>query len=87
MRPSRWRPWATPSNAWPTSRTGAAALVLSAVLALATGVALQAGQLTAAFVLSTLAVAIRAGVWPLTAGTASLCANGRRWCRRSSWPR
>ena len=60
-------------NAWPTSRTGAAALVISALLALAAGVALRADQLTAAFVLSTLAVAIRAGVWPLHVGVASLC--------------
>jgi NADH-quinone oxidoreductase subunit M len=60
-------------NAWPTSRTGAAGLVLSALLALGAGVALWAHQLTAAFVLSTLTVAIRAGVWPVQAGTASLC--------------
>ncbi len=60
-------------DAWPATRTGAAALVLSGGLALATGLALAAGQLTAAFVLSTLAVAVRAGCWPLNAGTASLC--------------
>ncbi len=60
-------------DAWPTSRTGAAALVVTALLAVATGLALQAGQLTAAFVLSTLAVAVRAGVLPLHVGVASLC--------------
>jgi NADH-quinone oxidoreductase subunit M len=61
-------------NAWPTSRTGAAALVVSALLALATGLALRANQLALAFLLSTLAVAIRAGVWPLqVVGVASLC--------------
>ncbi len=60
-------------DAWPASRTGAASLVLSAVLAMATGAALSAGQLTAAFVLSILNVAIRGGVWPVQVGTASLC--------------
>ena len=60
-------------NAWPTSRTGAAGLILSALLAVSAGVALWAHQLTATFVLSTLTVAIRAGVWPLQVGSASLC--------------
>jgi len=61
------------ADAWPASRTGAAALATSALLAVATGLALQANHLTAAFVLSTLAVAIRAGVMPLHVGVASLC--------------
>ncbi len=60
-------------DAWPASRTGAAALATSALLAVAAGLALQANQLTAAFVLSTLAVAIRGGVLPLHVGVASLC--------------
>ncbi len=61
------------ADAWPRSRTGAAALLGSAVLAACTGVALQQEQLTAAFVLSTLAIAIRGGVLPLHVGVASLC--------------
>lgn len=60
-------------DAWPKSRTGAAGQLLSAALAVAAGLTLQAGQLTAAFVLSTLTVAIRGGVWPLHAGVAGLC--------------
>ncbi|MGE0591651.1 MAG: proton-conducting transporter membrane subunit [Vicinamibacterales bacterium] len=60
-------------GAWPSSRTGAVWLTASALLAVATGAALDAGRLTEAFVLSTLAIALRAGVLPLNAGVSSLC--------------
>lgn len=55
------------------SRTGAAALYLSAVLALGAAAAIGAGWLTSAFLLSTLLVAMRAGAMPFHAGVASLC--------------
>jgi NADH-quinone oxidoreductase subunit M len=60
-------------DAWSSSRTGAVWLVLSAAIAASAGLSLQAGELTAAFVLSTVAVAIRTGVLPLHVGVASLC--------------
>jgi NADH-quinone oxidoreductase subunit M len=56
-----------------SSRTGAAALVVSALLAVAAAVAIRDDALTAAFGLSCLAIAIRAGVLPFHAGVASLC--------------
>jgi len=60
-------------GAWPVSRTGATWLAASALLAGGAGAALASGQLTAAFVVSTVAVALRAGAWPLHVGVASLC--------------
>lgn len=60
-------------TAWPDSRTGAAWLWLSGLLAAGTAASLASGQLTAAFLLSTLAIAIRAGALPFHAGVASLC--------------
>jgi NADH-quinone oxidoreductase subunit M len=60
-------------DAWPRSRTGAATLALAALLALAVAVMLQQGALAAAFWMSTLAIALRAGVMPLHVGAASLC--------------
>ena len=56
-----------------SSRTGAAMLVLSAVVAIAVAAAIQQDALTAAFYLSCLAVAMRAGVMPFHLGVASLC--------------
>lgn len=55
------------------SRTGAAALLASALLSVAIAVCLAAQQLTAAFLLSILNVAIRAGAMPFNGGIASLC--------------
>ena len=55
------------------SRTGAASLLLSAVVIGSTGVALHQGYLTTSFVLSCVAIALRAGVIPLHAGVAGLC--------------
>ena len=60
-------------TAWPDTRTGAAWLALSGLLAAGTAASLASGQLTAAFLLSTLAIAVRAGVLPFHAGVASLC--------------
>lgn len=60
-------------SAWPQTRTGAAMLMLSAVIALAVAVALRQGQLTIAFWLSCVAIALRSGVMPLHVGAASLC--------------
>lgn len=59
--------------AWPKSRTGAAALALTAVAAAAIAAALHGDHLTLAFGLSCLALALRAGVLPFHAGVASLC--------------
>ncbi len=59
--------------AWPASRTGAAMLAISAGLALAVAAALAAGELTLAFALSCLTIAMRAGVMPFHSGVASLC--------------
>lgn len=56
-----------------SSRTGAAMLVASAGTALAVAVALQMDQLTWAFGLSCLAIAMRAGVMPFHIGVSSLC--------------
>ncbi len=55
------------------SRTGAAMLLLSAVLALGVAAALYLDRLTLAFVLSCLTIALRAGVMPFHIGVASLC--------------
>ena len=55
------------------SRTGASMLVLSALLAGGAALAVPAGHLTIALALSTLAIALRAGVLPLHVGVASLC--------------
>jgi NADH-quinone oxidoreductase subunit M len=60
-------------GAAPTSRTGAAMLTVTAVLALAAAGAIRYDALTAAFVLSCLALALRAGLLPFHAGVASLC--------------
>jgi NADH:ubiquinone oxidoreductase subunit 4 (subunit M) len=60
-------------DAWPRSRTGAVWLAASGVIAAGAGAALNTGSLTAAFLLSTVAVALRTGVVPLNAGIASLC--------------
>jgi NADH-quinone oxidoreductase subunit M len=60
-------------DAWPRTRTGAVWLVGSGALAAAAGISLQSGSLTAAFLLSTLAVAVRAAALPVHAGVASLC--------------
>lgn len=60
-------------TAWPTSRTGALWLGLSALLMLGTAVCLATGHLAAAFALSTLSIAIRSGTLPFHPGVASLC--------------
>lgn len=56
-----------------SSRTGAAALVVCAILAVGVGVSVRTGLLTLGFLLSIVAVAIRAGAMPFHAGVASLC--------------
>lgn len=56
-----------------TSRTGAAALLGSALLAAGTAMAVHFSAFTAAFVLSILAIAIRSGALPFHWGAASLC--------------
>lgn len=58
---------------WRLSRTGAATLVISAVLMLGVAVTVDNDLITAAFLLSTVAVAMRAGAMPFHAGIASLC--------------
>ena len=60
-------------GAWRNSRTGAAMLIASGVIALAVALALQMHALPLAFALSCLAVALRAGVVPLHIGVSSLC--------------
>lgn len=55
------------------SRTGAAMLLLSALLAIAVAVASALEHLSLAFVLSCLLIALRAGVMPFHIGVASLC--------------
>jgi NADH-quinone oxidoreductase subunit M len=55
------------------SRTGAAVLVLSALLTVAAAGAVGGGALTAAFALSAAAIALRVGVLPFHLGAASLC--------------
>ena len=61
------------SDAWPRTRTGGLFLGVSAVLCAAAAMALASERLTAAFLLSCLAVAIRAGVLPFHVGIAALC--------------
>jgi NADH-quinone oxidoreductase subunit M len=56
-----------------TSRTGAAMLVISAVVAVGIALAVQAGQMTIAFALSCILIAMRVGVMPFHVGVASLC--------------
>lgn len=60
-------------TAWPATRTGAAWLVTSGGLAAGAAVGLATEQLTAAFLLSTLAIAVRIGTLPFHLGVASLC--------------
>ena len=60
-------------GAAPGSRTGAAMLAITAGLALAAAAAIRVDALTAAFELSCLAIALRAGLLPFHAGVASLC--------------
>lgn len=60
-------------RARPTSRTGAAALLVSAVLAVGVAVSIRMDHLTAAFLLSIVVVAMRAGAMPFHTGVASLC--------------
>lgn len=60
-------------GAWPRSRTGALFLALSAVASVSAAAAMAGDHLTAAFLLSGLAVAIRAGVMPFHVGVAAIC--------------
>ncbi len=60
-------------TAWPSTRTGAVWLAGSGLLAAGAAAGLAADQLTTAFLLSTLAIAVRASVLPFNAGVASLC--------------
>lgn len=60
-------------SAWPTSRTGGAVLIVSAVTAISVPAMLHQGNLDAAFALSILTIALRAGVMPLHIGVSSLC--------------
>jgi len=60
-------------GAWSSTRTGAVWLSVSAVLAIGAAAAMQMEQLTLAFILSIIAIALRSGVLPLNAGVASLC--------------
>lgn len=60
-------------RAWPATRTGAAFLGLAAAVALAAATAVATGSLTTAFLLSSLAVALRAGVVPFHVGVVALC--------------
>ena len=61
------------ATAVPHSRTGAVTLGVSAVLSFAVAAALGNEALPTAFVLSTLAIALRTGVLPFNGGVASLC--------------
>ncbi len=61
------------ASAWPLSRTGSIMLMLSGAISAGAALSLQLGQLTAALLLSGLAIAMRAGVMPLHVGVASLC--------------
>ncbi len=65
-------------SAWRFSRTGAAALVVSALMALGVAATVGADQITVAFLLSTVAVALRAGTMPFHVGVASLCDRAPR---------
>lgn len=55
------------------SRTGALTLTVAGLVTAAAAWAIQAGQLTTAFLLSAGAIALRAGLPPLHGGVASLC--------------
>lgn len=61
------------AGAWRQTRTGALFLTAAAVATAGAAAALATDRLTAAFVLSTLAIAIRAGVVPFHPGAAALC--------------
>jgi len=61
------------ARAFPVTRTGALSIAVSAAAAIGAAVTLGQDALPAAFVLSTLAIAVSAGVMPLHVGTASLC--------------
>lgn len=61
------------AGAWPLTRTGAVTLVLSAAVCLGAAAAIAADRLALAFLLSCLAVALRAGVLPFHVGVAALC--------------
>jgi NADH:ubiquinone oxidoreductase subunit 4 (subunit M) len=60
-------------DAWPRTRTGGLFLGASALVCVAASAAMTGERLTAAFLLSSLAVAIRAGVLPFHVGVAALC--------------
>ena len=60
-------------EAWHQTRTGAIFLAASALLCFGASAAMAGTQLTAAFLLSCLAVALRAGVLPFHVGVAALC--------------
>jgi len=55
------------------TRTGAATLAVSAIAAIGVAIALRQEQMTIAFGLSCLCIALRAGVIPLHVGVASIC--------------
>lgn len=55
------------------SRTGAATLVVAALVTGGAAAAIAQGALAAAFLLSALAIALRTGILPLHGGVASLC--------------
>lgn len=61
------------AGAWPRTRTGGLVLALSAFICLGVAAAIAGGHLAAAFLLSCLAVALRAGVLPFHVGVAELC--------------
>jgi NADH-quinone oxidoreductase subunit M len=60
-------------HAWPWSRTGAITLAVAAALTGGAAWAIAVGATMTAFVLSALAVGLRAGILPLHGGAASLC--------------
>lgn len=60
-------------SAWPKTRTGSVALGVSATLLLGVSAAIGVNQITAAFLLSIVAVAMRTGAMPFHAGMVSLC--------------
>ena len=59
--------------AWPATRVGSRMLWLASGCTAAAGALLASGQLAGAFAASTLALALRAGVLPVHAGTVALC--------------
>lgn len=60
-------------HAWPWSRTGAVTLATAALATGGAAWALQHDAVTAAFLLSATAIALRTGILPVHAGVASLC--------------